>query len=294
VTLGPWTLAAGALARLCGRPEDAVRHYEAAIEHGRRMGSRPIVARGQSMLASLRLSLGVFGEERTVVGEMLAEAGRCADEIGLADVAARVARLQAKLRKHAEPDAAFRNEGDVWVVRYAGREVRVRDGKGPRYLATLLAAPGREVHVLELGAESGERPSPFAGDGLAVGLPGGTLDQTPDERARGEYRERLAGLRAELDEAELFADAGRAERLRAELEQLVAQLAGRFGPRPVVQGPAEAARKAVTKVLRAQVGRLIEVHPALGRHLREAVQMGTVCVYAPATALEWDVAFGGA
>ena len=28
-----------------GRPEDAVRYYEAAIEHGRRMGSRPIVAR---------------------------------------------------------------------------------------------------------------------------------------------------------------------------------------------------------------------------------------------------------
>jgi len=141
------------------------------------------------------LSLGVFGEERAVVGEMLAEAGRCADEIGLADVAARVARLHAKLRKHAEPDAAFRNEGDVWVVRYAGREVRVRDGKGPRYLATLLAAPGREVHVLELGAEAGERPSPFAGDALAVGLPGGTLDQTPDERANcAEWLERWVAV----------------------------------------------------------------------------------------------------
>ena len=293
VTLGPWTLAAGALARLCGRVEEAVRYYEEAIAFGRRMQSRPIVARGQSMLASLRSSLGVAGEERTVIGEMLEEAGQCADDIGLADVAARVARLQAKLRKRVEPEAAFRNEGDVWVVRYAGREVRVRDGKGPRYLATLLATPGREVHVLELGAESGERPSPGAEDGLAVGL-GGSLDHSPDERARGEYRERLAELRAELDEAELFADAGRAERLRAELVQLVAQLAGRFGARPAVQGPAEAARKAVTKVLRTQIGRLLEVHPALGRHLRDSVQMGTVCVYAPATALEWGVAFGAA
>jgi hypothetical protein len=94
VTLGPWTLATGALARLCGRSEEAARHYETAIEQGRRMGSRPIVARGLSMLASLRPSMGVDGEERAAVGEMLDEAGRGADEMGLADVGARVARLR--------------------------------------------------------------------------------------------------------------------------------------------------------------------------------------------------------
>ena len=39
---------------------------------------------------------------------------------------------------------------------FEGRTVRVRDLKGMRYLARLLAHPGREFHVLDLvAAENG-------------------------------------------------------------------------------------------------------------------------------------------
>ncbi len=293
-TLGPWALALGALARLGGRPADAVRHFETAVGLGRRLGSRPIVARALSLLASLRLSLQPDAAERRRIAEMLAEAAQSAHELGLVDVTARAARLQAKLAQHPAPaDAnAFRCDGDVWSVCFGGREIRLRDGKGPRYLATLLAAPGREVHVLQFVAAPAAPSSSGAHDGLSIGLPGGSLDDAPDERARRAYRERLGDLRAELEEAERYADRGRVERLRAELDQLTAQLAGRFGARIARRGPAETARKAVTKVLRTQIGKLLDAHPALGRHLRDSVRMGTVCVYAPSTTIEWDVAFG--
>src|SRR5262249_18065862 len=56
-TLGPWALALGGLARLCGRPAEAVRPLETALRRGRRLGARPVVARAQSLLASVRLSL---------------------------------------------------------------------------------------------------------------------------------------------------------------------------------------------------------------------------------------------
>jgi hypothetical protein len=293
-TLGPWALMLGALARLCGRPADAVRHFETAIQLARQMGSPPIVARAQSLLASLRLSLQPDAEERERIAEMLAEAAHSAKELGLADVAARVERLQTKVaHEQVQPaDNTFRLDGEVWAVRYAGRDLRLRDGKGPRYLATLLAAPTREVHVLAFGATSSS-PSPWAGhEGLSVGLPGGCIDDGPDQRARREYRARLDDLRTELEEAERFADNGRAERLRAELEELVAELAGCFGTRPTLRGPAETARKAVTKVLRTQIGKLLDLHPALGRHLRDTVRTGKVCVYAPPTPVPWEVGFG--
>ena len=51
----------------------------------------------------------------------------------------------------AEADV-FRREGDYWSVAFEGQTVRLRDLKGLRYLARLLAAPGREVHVLDLVA----------------------------------------------------------------------------------------------------------------------------------------------
>ena len=51
----------------------------------------------------------------------------------------------------------FRREGDYWSVVFDGHTVRVRDLKGMRYLARLLADPGREFHVLALvAAESGQ------------------------------------------------------------------------------------------------------------------------------------------
>ena len=50
----------------------------------------------------------------------------------------------------------FRREGDYWSVIFDGHTVRVRDLKGMRYLARLLADPGREYHVLDLvAAETG-------------------------------------------------------------------------------------------------------------------------------------------
>ncbi len=292
-TMGPWALLLGALARLCARPADAVRHFETAIRLGRRMGSRPIVARAQSLLASVLLSMNPEAAKHDRSAALLAEAGQCAQELGLVDVTARVARLQAKLVDRRDPGPnTFRCDGDVWTVRYAGRGFQLKDGKGPRYLATLLAAPGRELHVLELAAGA-----PAAGmvsvapEGLTIGGPGGALDDAPDARARREYRAHLDDLRADLAEAEQLGDSCRAERLRAEVDLLVSQLAQRFGSHVRTRSPAETARKAVTKVLRTQIGKLLEAHPPLGAHLRDSVRMGTCCTYAPRTRTPWDVAF---
>src|SRR5262249_58899248 len=92
--------------------------------------------------------------ERDRLAALLAEAQQCSQELGLVDVTARVTRLQAKMAyRGPDPEAnVFRCNGDVWTARYAGRDLQLKDGKGPRYLATLLAAPGREVHVLQFVA----------------------------------------------------------------------------------------------------------------------------------------------
>jgi len=44
----------------------------------------------------------------------------------------------------------FRREGDFWTVTFAGRTLRLRDGKGMRYLALLLTHPERRVAVGDL------------------------------------------------------------------------------------------------------------------------------------------------
>ena len=51
---------------------------------------------------------------------------------------------------HRDADNVFRREGDYWLVVFEGQIVRLRDMRGVRYLARLLANPGREFHVVDL------------------------------------------------------------------------------------------------------------------------------------------------
>lgn len=290
-TLGPWDLTLGALAAVSGKPADAVRHFEKAMLTSRCMQSRPFVAQSQALLAQALITSDPRAPRDARVAALLDEAERAASELGLAHVAALVAHLRGTAHARREtPAGVFRRDGEVWTVSFDGRDTLVKDGKGPAYLAALLGAPGREVHVFEL-AGGGAAPETIreATEGLAIGGPGGAIEDAPDARALHEYRVRLDDLRTELDEAEELCDSGRADRLRDEVDFLVAQLAQRFGSRARTRGPAETARKAVTKVLRTQIGKLLDAHPALGEHLRASVRMGTFCSYAPRTPITWEL-----
>ena len=67
-------------------------------------------------------------------------------------------------RPSDEPELV--SEGDSWRVGFGGRTVHVRDVKGVRDLAILLARPGVDVHALELmgGADVGDSAGPAIDD----------------------------------------------------------------------------------------------------------------------------------
>jgi hypothetical protein len=144
-------------------------------------------------------------------------------------------------------------------------------------VATLLVAPGREIHCLELIG------------GTAVE---GDVGATLDARARREYQERIVELQRDVEEAREHNDTVRAERAEAELDTFVAQLADAFGlgGRDRVKGSAaERARTAVANRVRAAIKRVTEVHPELGAHLANAVRTGTWCSYRPEREVDWKV-----
>jgi hypothetical protein len=253
------------------------------------MRSRPVVAQAQSLLAATLLTADAGSGVRARAIEALTEAEQTARDLGLPDVLARVERLRAKhFPDGASAHNTLRRDGDFWTVGYGGRSLQMKDGRGLHYLRMLLGSPGREFHVLQLSA-SVAPPGSSVGRAaeLVIGSPGMLLDDGPDQRALRDYRSRLDELRGELDQAEAMGDLGRAQGLRDELETLMVGLSSQLGA-PRQRGPSETARKAVTKALRTQIGKILEEHPALGRHLRDAVRLGTVCVYAPPVRVDWD------
>jgi predicted ATPase len=187
-----------------------------------------------------------------------------------------VAAALAVQQPAAAAEVVLTREGDVWTLAHGGRDVRLRDSKGLQYLAAVIAAAGRDVHVLDLAGSGLDEPAPEA------------LDDT----ARVAYRRRLAELEEDLDEAERFADPERVARLQDERDALYAELSSAvgLGGRPRRSGSsAERARKAVTNRLRDAIARLEREDPELGAHLRASVRMGSVCAYRPEPRSPWAV-----
>lgn len=184
------------------------------------------------------------------------------------DVTALVERLGAD--RAGIGHNVFRRQGEYRLVLYGSDVFRLRETLGLSYLATLLAHPGREIHVLQL-----------VGSDTALASHAGPL---LDPEARRAYRERIEELTAELAEAERFTDPERAARHRQELELLRAELArgeGLGGRARAAGSNSERARQAATKALKSALARIATESPSLSRHLASTVRTGTYCRYDP-------------
>jgi hypothetical protein len=210
---------------------------------------------------------------RMVLAEAL-RAGGSEDQAVLELHASRtiLERIEVPARATTEANV-FRREGDYWSVVFEGRTVRVRDLKGMRYLAQLLAHPGREFHVLDLvAAETGQQ--------MALGDAGEILD----ERAKTAYRRRLAEIEDDIEQARALGDDRREAQADAERDFLVRELAravGLGGRDRRAASASERARSGVTRAIRQGIARIGEHHPELGEHLNRTVRTGTYCAYVP-------------
>src|SRR4051794_27760603 len=279
------TLAHGRVRLAEGDPEEAQRlcaeaarlwsevgaPYEAALA---RVGfSNALRTSGSEHRAALELKAA-----RTVLDRI--EAERTADD------AVSVKRNGGADEPHDSDLNTFRSEGDYWSVVFEGRTVRVRDLKGIRYLARLLADPGRELHVLDLvAAESGQAAG--AERGRSAGLPRagpGDAGAMLDARAKDAYRRRLAEIEDDLEQARALEDAEREAQADAERDFLLRELSravGLGGRDRRAASTSERARVSVTRAVRQAMVRVAAHHPELGAHLDQTIRTGTYCAYVP-------------
>ncbi|HVF05672.1 MAG TPA: AAA family ATPase [Frankiaceae bacterium] len=223
-------------------------------------------------------SCGVNGAVVAFAGSHAETAGLLAAAVGrdgagyLADAEQTYARLGATAWTRATVvtgpgGPALRRAGSTWEVSYAGARATLPHAKGLADLATLIAAPGKDVHVLDL---------------YGAGVESSAAGEVADRTALAAYRQRLADLDAEINGA---ADQERRAGAVEERAALVAEL-GRVakrggGGRSFANYPTERARKAVTGRIRDTIRRLEAELPALAAHLDRSVATGTWCRYRP-------------
>jgi hypothetical protein len=300
---GPWARLLGLLAAYLRRWEAAWAHFEEARALCRRLKARPYLARTEYEYARALLTRDAPGaagaaDDRQRARALLTSAREVAVELAmpglvrLADARLADARLaDARLTEEtpagapasapastaAELSFSFTLEGEYWTVRCPETTFRLKDSLGLQYLVRLFGDPGREIHVLDL---VGERAGATANEAIDTGDAGELLD----EEARRSYQARLEDLRETLAEAESFADGARAERARAEMEMLAAELGRAVGLGGRVRragGAAERARSAVQRRIKNALERIGEHAPALAAYLGRTVKTGNACVFRP-------------
>jgi hypothetical protein len=164
----------------------------------------------------------------------------------------------------------------LWCIGRDGTVTTLREMKGFYYLRLLLARPQVDVPAHDLSDEV----AGHAGDGVVDGAAHEVLDR----RALAAYRQRLADLDGELDEARSWSDRGNVARLEDERDALLDQLrtaTGLGGRVRTTTGASERARIAVRKAIATAIDRIGAVDPSLGRVLADTITTGTTCRYEP-------------
>src|SRR5690606_37325336 len=133
----------------------------------------------------------------------------------------------------------FRKEGEYWAIAHGGSLVRLKDTKGLRCLARLLASPGRQIAAVELEASQSDGPPvpELVGAGSMAGSADhdgsrpdlGDAGAMLDPQAKAEYKAHIDELREALEEAEQFSDDRRGTEAREELDFLTSELARAVG-----------------------------------------------------------------
>ncbi len=159
-------------------------------------------------------------------------------------------------------------DGELWLIHSIadGKTARFRTVAGFALIQRLIETPGHEFHALDMvGAHEISTALPMA-----------------DRQTLDQFRQRLAEIDHDLDEAESFNDPSRADLLLRDREELLTSLralVGMGGKARSGGSDSERARVRVTRAIRAAIDRMQPELPRLAEHLTARIRTGTFCSY---------------
>ncbi len=169
----------------------------------------------------------------------------------------------------------FKRDGQLWNIFFDNHSATFPDMKGLNDIVTLLSTPRQEYHCTEL---------------MGVPVLLNNQETVIDAKAKKQYRDHLATLQSDIDEALEMNDHVRASHLQEEYDKLVEHLTkslGFGGKTRKLKTPSEKARSAVTWRIRNAIKKIKKEHDSLGNHLDYSIKTGTFCAYVPEKEITW-------
>ncbi len=313
--LGSISFYLGRLANALSRTEDAIGHFQAAMQRHSEMEARSWNLYAACELADILLK--AENRERSQYGAALVSQIKVeAESRGMGSLAKRVAGISTgdpntstKLANDRSmigdqrlvgvnsgtadaPTGVFRKIGRFWTLTHNGQTAQVKHRKGLSLISVLISKPHESIHVATLGGAMSEAQN--SSDDPLEGFEPSDIGAMIDREAKRSYEARARDLRLELNEAKLHNDLGRVEKLEQELRFLMRELAravGLYGRDRLSGSSNERARLRVTNAIRSAISEISVHHPALAQHLTMSIKTGLFCSYSPPanSSVDWEV-----
>ena len=174
----------------------------------------------------------------------------------------------------------FRNEGEIWVITFAGKTIHVRDILGLGYIAELLRRPRVEIEATQLAGTNVESSKLAAAPGIPM------ADERTIRCVRANLVEKKDEL-ADLPEND-WTQRGVLQEEISKLEKYLGEVETHQKQARKVAGTAERSRTSVTNAIKLAIVHISRQHPDLGRHLKDSIKTGTAPVYGPPEIQDWD------
>lgn len=172
----------------------------------------------------------------------------------------------------------FQKRGDVWLVRFNGKETYIKHSNGMLYIQHLLQSPNKEIPAITLQAIINKPPAPGSVDAESnfddMSVPGD--DMLIDEQTRREVMNKIQALKS-------------ADPTSSDITTLENYLGGAThkGKRKTFVDDNDRARVAVNKAINSVKTKLKKELPELYSHFEGCLKTGALCKYTRLESIKW-------
>jgi translation initiation factor 1 (eIF-1/SUI1) len=184
-----------------------------------------------------------------------------------------------------KPDYEFRKNGQMWIIRYDGNEIFLKDSVGLRCIYHLLAKPNSQIFANELQAIiNGRKPNEI------IKLT--SRDNVADRMTLSEIKQRYSTLQVELEKAKRDNDIIVDNEIKKEIDDItnyLNQATAKNGKTRNISDDCEKARSTISKAFARAVESINKKLPQLAQHLKKYCNVGTTCNYCPENKINWKL-----
>jgi len=192
-------------------------------------------------------------------------------------------QLKVAFPEPSAPPYEFRKKGEMWVIRFDGEDMYLKDSVGLQCIGQLLAKPNAPMFVMELRAIlNGQKP-----DVVAQPL---SREDIVDQETLTNLKHRYLELQSELEEAQNENNEIMEAEVEQEMENIIqylSQVKAVGGTTRKVNDEIEKARSATSKAFWRSVNQIRCDLPELADHLEKSCVVGMVCNYTPEQKFDW-------